>query len=116
MFSKKATKIEEIFTVDLTLCSKCQIDDGDFVNFCGILRRHELYAQWGETLLIGAFTSVSVRKAFLRFYKLLMLLKNRIKFGGQLVILVSLFLIIWKLFKLVYIYDLKINNVRLKQE
>ena len=26
MFSKKATKIDEIFTVDLTLCSKCQID------------------------------------------------------------------------------------------
>ena len=26
MFSEKAKKIEEIFTVDLTLCSKCQID------------------------------------------------------------------------------------------
>ena len=26
MFSKKATKIEEIFTIYLTLCSKCQID------------------------------------------------------------------------------------------
>ena len=26
MFSRKATKI------DLTLCSKCQIDGGDFVN------------------------------------------------------------------------------------
>ena len=26
MFSKKATKIDELFTVDLTLCSKCQID------------------------------------------------------------------------------------------
>ena len=26
MFSKKATKTDEIFTVDLTLCSKCQID------------------------------------------------------------------------------------------
>ena len=43
MFSKKATKIEEIFTVDLTLCSKCQIDGEDFVNFCGLLRKHELY-------------------------------------------------------------------------
>ena len=38
MFSKKATKIDEIFTVDLTLCSKCQIDGEDFVNFCGLLR------------------------------------------------------------------------------
>ena len=43
MFSKKATKIDEIFTIDLTLCSKCQIDSEDFVNFCGLLRKHELY-------------------------------------------------------------------------
>ena len=43
MFSKKATKIDEIFTVDLTLCSKCQIDGEDFVNICGLLRKHELY-------------------------------------------------------------------------
>ena len=42
MFSKKATKIDEIFTVNLTLCSKCQIDGEDFVNFCGLLRKHEL--------------------------------------------------------------------------
>ena len=43
MFSKKATKIDEIFTADLTLCSKCQIDGEDFVNFCGLLRKHGLY-------------------------------------------------------------------------
>ena len=43
MFTEKATKIDEIFTVDLTLCRKCQIDDGDFVIFCGLLRKHELY-------------------------------------------------------------------------
>ena len=42
VFSKQATKIDEIFTVDLTLCSKCQIDGEDFVNFCGLLRKHEL--------------------------------------------------------------------------
>ena len=36
MFSKKATKIDEIFTVDLTLCSKCQINGEDFVIFCGL--------------------------------------------------------------------------------
>ena len=42
MFSKKATKIDEIFTIDLTLCSKCQIDGEDFVNFCGLLRKYEL--------------------------------------------------------------------------
>ena len=44
MFSKKATKIEEIFTVDLTLCSKCQINGEDFVIFCGLLRKHKLNA------------------------------------------------------------------------
>ena len=43
MFSKKATKIDEIFTLNLTLCSKCQIDGEDFVNFCGLLRKYELY-------------------------------------------------------------------------
>ena len=43
VFSKKATKIDEIFTLDLILCSKCQIEGEDFVNFCGLLRKHELY-------------------------------------------------------------------------
>ena len=43
MFSKKATKIDKILTVDLTLCSKCQIDGEDFVNFCGLLRKYDLY-------------------------------------------------------------------------
>ena len=41
MFSKMAAKIDEIFS--LTLCSKCQINDEDFVNFCGLFRKHELY-------------------------------------------------------------------------
>ena len=43
MFSKKATKIDEIFTVDLTLTTYCQIDSEDFVNFCGLFRKRELY-------------------------------------------------------------------------
>ena len=42
MFSKKATKIDEIFTVDLTTCGKCQIDGEDFFNFHGLLRKHKL--------------------------------------------------------------------------
>ena len=42
MFSKKATKIVEIFTIDLTLCSKCQINGEDYFNLCGLLRKHEL--------------------------------------------------------------------------
>ena len=45
MFSKKATKVDKIFTIDLKLCSKFQIDGEDFVNFCGLLRKHELYAK-----------------------------------------------------------------------
>ena len=43
MFSKKATKIDEIFTIDLILGSKCEIGGEDFVNFCDFLRKHELY-------------------------------------------------------------------------
>ena len=42
IFSKKATKIDKIFTVDLTLTTYCQIDGEDFVNFCVLLRKHEL--------------------------------------------------------------------------
>ena len=42
MFSKKATKIDEIFTGDLTVWSKYQIAGEDFVNFCGLLRKHKL--------------------------------------------------------------------------
>ena len=34
---KKATKFDEIFTVDLTLRSKCQIPSEDFVNFLAFL-------------------------------------------------------------------------------
>ena len=43
VISKKATKIDEIFTVDLTLCCNRQIHSKDFANFCGLLRKHELY-------------------------------------------------------------------------
>ena len=43
MFSKKATKINKIFTVDLTVTTYCQIDGEDFVNFCGLLRKREHY-------------------------------------------------------------------------
>ena len=43
VFSKKATKIDEIFTVDLTVNTYCQIDGEDFVNFCDLLRKREIY-------------------------------------------------------------------------
>ena len=42
VFSKKAAKIEEIFTINLTVTTYYQIDVEDFVNFCGLLRKHEL--------------------------------------------------------------------------
>ena len=42
IFSKKATKIDKIFTIDLTLVKKHQIDREDFVNFCGHLKKHKL--------------------------------------------------------------------------
>ena len=42
VFSKKATKFDKIFTVDLTHTTYCQIDGEDFVNFCGLLRKYEL--------------------------------------------------------------------------
>ena len=41
MFSKKATKIDEIFTADLTL-TKCQMDGENLVHICGLLIKHEL--------------------------------------------------------------------------
>ena len=44
-FSEKATKIDEIFTVNLTVCSNSQIDGEDFFNFCGLLRKHEFFGE-----------------------------------------------------------------------
>ena len=51
IFSKKATKIDEIFTVNLTLCSNCQIGGEDFFNFCGFFRIYELYISNYESML-----------------------------------------------------------------
>ena len=50
IFSKKATKIDQIFTVDLTLSSKC---GENFVNFCGLLRKQEL--QWKIIINLGTW-------------------------------------------------------------
>ena len=43
MFSKKASKIDEIFTVNLTVTTYFQIDREDFVNFCGLPKKLGLY-------------------------------------------------------------------------
>ena len=63
MFSKKDTKFDKIFTVYLTLCSKSQIDSEDFVNFCGLLRKHELYdAKNGRYFKVKSFLKVQTNK------------------------------------------------------
>ena len=41
-FSEKALKIYKIFTVNLTVCSNRQINGEGFLNFCGLLGKHEL--------------------------------------------------------------------------
>ena len=43
MFFKKATEIDEIFTVNLTLTTQCQIEGEDFVKLLGRLRKHNFY-------------------------------------------------------------------------
>ena len=45
VFSKEATKIDGIFTFNLKLNIYCQIDGEDFINFCGLLRKHKLYSK-----------------------------------------------------------------------
>ena len=42
-FSEKATIIDKIFTVDLTVCSNRQINGEDLVKLYGLLRKHEIY-------------------------------------------------------------------------
>ena len=44
MFSKKTEKFDEIFTVYMMLCIKCQIYGEDFFNFRGLLRQYEPYS------------------------------------------------------------------------
>ena len=63
MFSKKAKKIEDIFTVYLTLCIKCQIDGEDLVNFCGLFRKLELYLMENAIklgVLVSSFVQLSL--------------------------------------------------------
>ena len=57
IFSKKAT-------VDLTLCSKCQIDGEDFVNFCGLLSKHELYNHKQERMSSSYYYKQANKQTF----------------------------------------------------
>ena len=45
VFSKMATKIDKIFTIDLTVTTYCQNDSEDCANFYGLLRKRELYVK-----------------------------------------------------------------------
>ena len=54
MFSKKVTKIDEIFTAS-TLCSTCQIDGEDFVNFCGVLENTNFNNKWIQVNLFQKY-------------------------------------------------------------
>ena len=56
LFSKKATKANKIFTSNLTLWSKCQIYGEDFINFCGLQRKHEPYVS--SQIQIGKICSL----------------------------------------------------------
>ena len=49
MFSKKATKIDEIFTIDLT--TYCQIDGEDFVIFVAFSENMNVNAHWPRWLM-----------------------------------------------------------------
>ena len=42
VFSKKAMKIDIIFSIDLMLTTKRQIDGEDFINFCDLPGKHEV--------------------------------------------------------------------------
>ena len=53
-FSKKATKIDEIFTVDLTVCSKCQIDGEDFFKFVAFLKNINFNKSHFSKLLLSS--------------------------------------------------------------
>ena len=44
----------------MTVCSKCQIDGEDFVKFCGLLRKHELYAILISLKSMTIFNNTSV--------------------------------------------------------
>ena len=64
MFSKKATKIDKIFNINLILCSKCQIDGEDFVNFRGLLRKQELYNNFSKFVYWLSENALDVRSTY----------------------------------------------------
>ena len=63
IFSKKATKIEKIFTVFLTLCSKCQIDGEDFVIFVAFLENMNFTKK--DTTICISYKIINFRAAHL---------------------------------------------------
>ena len=66
MFSKKATKIDKIFIVDLTLYSKRQIDGEDLVNFRGLLMN--FIWPWSNSLTWSISWPESLRSKIMRSF------------------------------------------------
>ena len=74
-FSEKATKIDKIFTVNLTVCINHQIDGEDFVNFCGLLK-----GRFFSENLMGLKKNMPNHYLRLEFLKLHYVAKNEQKF------------------------------------
>ena len=65
----KATKIDEIFTVDLTVTTYCQIVDEVFVNFCGLLRKRELYHKIFQATSLRSWIHFELSSFFRKFMR-----------------------------------------------
>ena len=63
MFFKKTTKFDKIFTVDLTLCSKYQIDREDFVNFVAFLENMN-FTNINRLLFLFTFLNFQILNCF----------------------------------------------------
>ena len=48
----------------MTLCSKCQIDGEDFINFFGVLRKHELYPMTTKLKIIMTKICITLLQTF----------------------------------------------------
>ena len=82
MFSKKATKIEEIFTIDLTLCSKCQYDGEDSFIFLAFLENTNFKEQL--MLCVFLFKSTWDNLSKLVYFKLKLMGKSKMKIARNL--------------------------------
>ena len=77
-------KIDEIFTVDLTFTTERQIHSEDFIIFCDLLRKHEVYEKQIERHTRNLFF-ISLRVGFrFRWYQLLPARENTSQFSREI--------------------------------